>query len=542
MFDGDDAVREECGVVGIYAPGFDVARLAFFALYALQHRGQESSGIATSDGQSTYIHKGMGLVSQVFHEENLSPLRGHIAIGQNRYSTTGGSHLRNAQPYVIDTLYGPLGIAYNGNLTNAWDLRRTLLERGVGLFTSTDSEIITQMLAAPPAFQQGETLVTSGEPGCGETRDTLCNGLGASCTHGRAEHVHGAPPLPSTYARWPASIRAFMQVARGAYSLAILTHDALYAVRDPYGMRPLCLGVLDGGGYVVASESCALLTIGARYLREVEPGEIVRIDQQGLTSIEQHPASRSALCIFEYVYFARPDSILEGQVVHEVRQRLGRQLAREAPADADIVVGVPDSATPAAIGYSLESGLPFTEGLIKNRYIGRTFIQPDDRLRQIGVRLKYNPITANLRGKRVVLVDDSIVRGNTAGPMVQLLRDGGATEVHVRVSSPPVRNPCFMGVDMATYEELIAHRLNEDEIRRKIGADSLKYLSLDGMLDVVGEAPHVRQSRYCTACFSGCYPIPIPEWLFSNKRNKSMFEHGSPDEPNTPKPKMTVRA
>lgn len=543
-----DGIHEECGVFGIYAPGLDVARLSFFALYALQHRGQESSGIATSDGQTTYIHKGMGLVSQVFHEENLGPLKGHLAIGQNRYSTTGSSHLRNAQPYLIDTLYGPLGIAYNGNLTNAWELRRMLLERGVGLFTTTDSEIITQMLAAPPnvwekdGWEKGSWEKTrlarpnasgNGEHGeHGEHGEQQHNGamgerMGDNGTSGSATgHPPDGQAGTQQMTRWPASIRAFMQEARGAYSLAILAHDAIYAVRDPYGMRPLCLGELESGGHVVASESCALLTIGARYLREVRPGEIVRIDSQGITSMGEYPSPRPALCIFEYVYFARPDSVLEGQVVHEVRQRLGRQLAREAPADADIVVGVPDSATPAAIGYSLESGLSFTEGLIKNRYIGRTFIQPDDRLRRIGVRLKYNPLTANLKGKRVVLVDDSIVRGNTAGPMVQLLRDGGATEVHVRVSSPPVRNPCFMGVDMATYEELIAHRLGIEEIREQIGADSLSYLSLEGMLEVVGDSPDIRKVRHCNACFSGCYPVPIPEWLFSSERDKSIFESG----------------
>lgn len=506
----DDVPHEECGVFGVYAPGLDVARLTFFALYALQHRGQESSGIATCDGHMAYIHKGMGLVSQSFKEENLGPLKGHMAIGQNRYSTTGASKLRNAQPYLIETMYGPLGIAHNGNLTNAFQLRKTLLERGVGLFTSTDSEVIIQVLSAPPEVWMN-------------------NGLG-TWNHDSFEEGEDASMLPRivrpvTSDHWEARIQAFMQVARGAYALAILTRDAVYAVRDPLGLRPLCLGELDGG-YVVASESCALLTIGAHYLREVRPGEIVRIDSSGLTSMMAIESDHHALCIFEYVYFARPDSILEGHVVHEVRQRLGRQLARESPVAADAVVGVPDSATPAAIGYSLESGLPYTEGLIKNRYIGRTFIQPDEHLRQIGVRLKYNPLTDNLQGKRVVMIDDSIVRGNTAGPMVQLLRDGGATEVHVRVSSPPVRNPCFMGVDMATYNELIAHKLNVEEICHRIGADSLAYLSMEGMLKVVNRNEYVEpnESRHCSACFSGCYPIAIPEWLFRNERDKNMFE------------------
>jgi amidophosphoribosyltransferase len=293
-------------------------------------------------------------------------------------------------------------------------------------------------------------------------------------------------------------------------------------VRDPLGLRPLSIGRLDEG-YVIASETCALGTIGAEYLRYVQPGEIVRIDANGLTSFVGRESTRKALCVFEYVYFARPDSLLDGQVIHKSRQNLGRTLAREAPADADIVVGVPDSATPAAIGYALESGIPFSEGLTKNCYIGRTFIEPDDQLRKANVRLKYNALTSNLEGQRVVLVDDSIVRGNTAGPLVQLLRDGGATEVHVRVSSPPVRHPCFMGVDMATYRELIAHRLDIDEICERIGADSLDYLSLPGMLSAI-QATVGFQNNYCTACFSGEYPIDIPEWLFETDRDKFVFE------------------
>lgn len=471
---------------GIYAPGADVARITFFALYALQHRGQESAGIATSDGHMAYIHKGMGLVSQVFNEENLRPLRGHLAIGHNRYSTTGSSHLRNAQPYLIETMHGPLGVGHNGNLTNSPLLRRKLLERGVGLISSTDSEVITQMLAAPPP---------NGEP-------------------------HGPD--------WEARIAAFMQEAEGAYCLVILTRDAIFAVRDPLGLRPLCLGELPGDngkpGYVVASESCALGTIGARYLREVRPGEIVRLDAEGIRSIQGlPPASPSALCIFEYVYFARPDSVLEGQTIHRVRQRLGEELAREAPVDADVVVGVPDSATPAAIGYARASGIPFTEGLTKNRYIGRTFIQPDDRLRRAGVHLKYNPLTANLEGRRVVLIDDSIVRGNTAGPLVRLLREGGAKEVHVRVSSPPVRHPCFMGVDMATHEELIAYQKSVEEIREHIGADSLAYLSHEGMMRAV-TAEIGRDAGHCSACFTGRYPIRLETWWTHRHLQKLSFE------------------
>ena len=461
--------KEACGVFGIFAPTTEVARTTFFGLYALQHRGQESAGIASTDGRRAYVHRGMGLVTQVFNEEAMATLRGSIAIGHTRYSTTGASHLRNAQPYVIETLHGPLGIAHNGNLTNAHILRRALLERGVGLSTSTDSETIIQMLAQPLNIDHREP-------------------------------------------RWEARLRSFMDVAEGAFSLAILTRDAIFAVRDPSGFRPLCLGelTLDDGhrGYVVASESCALGTAGATFIREVEPGEIVRIDQDGIHSWPMPLKTPKALCVFEYVYFARPDSNLEGQSIHSVRQRMGELLAEESAVEADVVIGVPDSAIPAAIGYSRVSGVPYIEGLIKNRYIGRTFIQPDDRLRRDRARLKYNPLPENLSGKRVVLVDDSIVRGNTAGPIVSLLRSSGAAEVHFRVSSPPVRHPCFMGVDMGTYEELIANEKNLEEIRNHIGADSLAYLSHGGMMRAVSEK--IGEGRgHCSACFSGNYPLEL---------------------------------
>ena len=457
MGDWGDSPREACGVFGIYAPGEDVARLTFFALYALQHRGQESAGIATSDGRVAHIHKGMGLVAQVFNEENLAPLKGHLAIGHNRYSTTGSSHLRNAQPYLIETYLGPLGVAHNGNLVNAPRLRRELLQRGVGLTASSDSEVITLMLAGAP----GDT--------------------------------------------WEERITAFMRQAYGAYSLTILTRDAVFAVRDPWGFRPLCLGRLNGG-YVVASESSAIATIGAEYLREVQPGEIVTLGAYGLHSRQGLPPTRAALCTFEHIYFSRPDSLWAGRVIHQVRQALGRELAREHPVAADLVVPVPDSSIPAAIGYAQESGIPFNEGLIKNRYIGRTFIQPDDHIRRMGVALKFNPLPENLAGKRVVLVDDSIVRGNTSGPLVRLLRDVGATEVHIRVTCPPIRHPCFMGVDMATYDELIAHRMTVPEIQKYLGCDSLGYLSLEGMMRAIG-----REEGYCNACFTGVYPIDLYE-------------------------------
>jgi len=450
-----DKPREACGVFGIYAPQAQVARLSFFALYALQHRGQESAGIVTCDRGVAHIHKGLGLVSQVFNEENLHYLRGTMAIGHNRYSTTGASHLRNAQPSLIETALGPLAIAHNGNLTNAPSLRRDLLDKGVGLISSSDSEVVIQMLAGA----QGKT--------------------------------------------WEERISAFMQQAEGAYSLTILTRDAIYAVRDPWGFRPLCLGSLNGSSWVAASETCALATIGATFVREVEPGEIVRLDASGVTSWQgAEPARKGALCIFEYIYFARPDSLLEGRSVHEVRRRLGERLAREHPVEADMVIGVPDSATAHAIGYANEAGIPFGEGLIKNRYIGRTFIQPDERLRQLGVALKFNPLP-DLRSRRIIMVDDSIVRGTTSGPIVGLLRQAGAAEVHMRVASPPIRHPCFMGVDMSTEEELIAARMRVAEITRHIGADTLGYLSLQGLVEAVGR----EAQGHCMACFSGHYPV-----------------------------------
>jgi amidophosphoribosyltransferase len=457
----EDKPHDACGVFGIYAPGEDAARLTFFALHALQHRGQESAGIATCYGGQAHIYKAMGLVSQIFNEENLATLPGYLAIGHNRYSTTGSSHLRNAQPLLIETLLGPLGVAHNGNLINAPELRRDLLQRGVGLSTSSDSEVIVQILAGG----------------------------------------HG---------NWNSRMRTLMAQAEGAYALTILTREAVFGLRDPWGFRPLCIGQLEDKGYVLASESCALSTIGAKLVREVQPGEIVRLDEDGLHSEQGASPRRFSLCTFEHIYFARPDSLFHGRVIHKIRQQLGRVLAREAPAEADVVVSVPDSGTPAAIGYAQELGLPFSEGFIKNRYIGRTFIQPKNRLRQNSVQLKFNPLPDNLAGQRVVMVDDSIVRGNTAGPLVQLLRDGGAREVHVRVSSPPIKHPCFMGVDMATHEELIAHNFTIPDICRKIGADSLAYISLEGMMQAVGAVdPDGTSHGYCNACFTGNYPIPV---------------------------------
>jgi amidophosphoribosyltransferase len=451
----DDKPHEECGVFGIYSPGEDVARLTFFGLYALQHRGQESAGIATSDGRRLHWRARLGLVNQAFAEDDLRELPGEIAIGHARYSTTGTTNACNAGPLVAESNIGPIAVAHNGNLVNALALRTELEERGERFATTTDSEILTRLIALSP----GEEIVTK--------------------------------------------IRRAMPRMIGAYSLAVLTTDRLLAVRDPLGVRPLCIGRL-GEHWVVASESCALATVGASFEREVNPGEIVEIDATGLHSHPAPRAVRPATCLFELIYFARPDSIVHNQRLHLVRQRMGEELAREQPAAADIVVGLPDSATPAAIGFARASGIPFTEALIKNRYIGRTFIQPDQRLREMGVSLKFNALPEVLQGKRVVLVDDTIVRGTTSKPIIQLLRNAGAQEVHMRVHAPPMMWPCYLGVDLARREELIAARMTVPEIGEFIGADSIGYLSLEGLLRAIGET-----DSFCTGCLTGNYPVPV---------------------------------
>ncbi len=456
MAGGDDKPREECGVFGICAPGEDVARLTFFGLYALQHRGQESAGIATADGGRLSVRTRLGLVGQAFAEEDLGALRGHIAIGHARYSTSGSNRPANAGPMVTEGPDGPVAVAHNGNLTNAFALRRELEERGERFVTSTDSEVLTRMIATAP----GGDIV---------------------------ERVRWAMPRMI-----------------GAFSLAVLTPTRLLAVRDPLGVRPLCIGQLDGH-WVVASESCALATIGANFEREVEPGEVVEIGPGGMRSHPPTSAHRHAMCLFELIYFARPDSLLHGRRLHLLRQRMGEELAREAPAEADIVVPLPDSAVPAAIGYARASGIPYQEALIKNRYIGRTFIQPDQRLRETGVSLKFNALPEVLTGKRVVLVDDTIVRGTTSRPIVQLLRNAGAAEVHMRVHAPPMMWPCYLGVDLARREELIAARMSVPEIGRHIGADSIGYLSLPGLLRAI-DAP---DAGFCTGCLTGRYPVPV---------------------------------
>lgn len=449
-------LHEACGVFGIYAPGIDVARITFFGLYALQHRGQESAGITTGDGRELRTFKSMGLVVQVFNEEELSFLEGHVAIGHTRYSTTGSSKVCNAQPIVVDSDLGQLALGHNGNLVNTVSLTEQLQESGERLETSTDSEVIARAIASAPGLD------------------------------------------------WESRILHSLHRFQGAYSLVMATANTLYAARDPMGVRPLCVGRLNGG-WVVASETCALDTVGATFIRELEPGELLVIDGEGVRGLRAVESRQRALCIFEFIYFARPDSSIYGQLVYLARQDMGRHLAREYPVDADLVIPVPDSAIPAATGYAQESGIPFGEGLIKNRYIGRTFIQPDQRLRQVGVRLKFNPLPPVLAGKRVVVVDDSIVRGTTTPPVVSLLRRAGAREVHMRICAPPMRFPCYLGVDTARKSELIAANMSVEEIRRHIGADSLGYLSLEGLLASVGQ----QQGHFCRACFTGSYPVPI---------------------------------
>jgi amidophosphoribosyltransferase len=453
-----DNPKEECGVFGVSIPeGEDAAQLAFFGLFALQHRGQEGAGMAVSDGHRARIHKDVGLVTNVFTAEAMRPLVGAHAIGHTRYSTTGSSFVRNAQPFLVETRDGPLAVGHNGNLVNATELRDDLLARGFGLTATSDTEVLTLMLAAA----SGSTW---------EDR------------------------LERTMASW-----------RGAYSLVILAADRVLAVRDPWGFRPLSVGRLPGGGYAVASETCALRTLGCDEISDVEPGEIITLQGHDLRRRQAlAPARKPARCTFEFVYFSRPDSVWDGVSVHHVRQRLGEELAREHPAEADVVIPVPDSSIPAAIGYARASGIPYNDGFIKNRYIGRTFIEPTQQLRAQGVALKFNALPENLEGRRVVMIDDSMVRGTTSGPLVQMVRDAGAIEVHLRITCPPIRHPCYMGVDMGTYEELIAHRLDLDRLREHIASDSLQFLSLEGMMKAIG-----RDDGYCNACFTGSYPIEI---------------------------------
>lgn len=453
-----DKMEEECGVFGVYAPGQDVAGMTYLGLFALQHRGQESAGIAVSDGTTIHMHKAMGLVSQVFDEKTIASLQGNIALGHVRYSTTGSSLVINAQPLVAKYRRGILALGHNGNLVNALDLRLELEAKGHIFQTTIDSEVIASLIA-----QTDRELVED-------------------------------------------AIADSMQRVAGAYALVIMTKDKLFGVRDPYGIRPLAIGVLPQGGYVLSSETCGLDAVGAEFLADVEPGQIVIIDENGLRTRTYGQAGKKSLCVFEFIYFARPDSDIDGHNVHLVRRKFGAQLAREHPVEADIVIPVPDSGISAAIGYAQESGIPYAEGMIKNRYIGRTFIQPDQNMRETSVKIKLNPIRKVLAGKRVIVIDDSIVRGTTSAKIVQMIRDAGAAEVHMRIASPPVTHPCHFGIDTQTSEELIASRHSEDEIRNIIGADTLGYLSIKGMYAASG----LLMEGHCAACFDGDYPIAVP--------------------------------
>jgi len=448
-------LRESCGVFGVYAPNEDVARLTFFALFALQHRGQESAGIATSNGKKLSIYARMGLVSQVFDEESLSYLGGHIAIGHNRYSTMGSSKAINVQPIVAGSGSSAIAVSHNGNIVNAEHLREELSEQGYTFRSTTDTEVIANLILSSPEKN------------------------------------------------WVDKIRYAMHRLQGAYSLTIMTKDSLFGVRGPLGVRPLCLGTIDSG-WVIASESCAMDHIGANFLREIEPGEIVSVTENGLSGYRGE-VGRRALCIFEYIYFARPDSVINGRLLYPARQAMGAGLAQEYPVAADLVMGVPDSATSAGTGYSHQSGIPLGEGLIKNRYVGRTFIEPDQRIRDLGVKLKFNPLPQMLQDKRLVVVDDSIVRGTTTPKVIKMLRRAGAKEVHMRICAPPLRYPCFFGVDMATRRELIAAQKTVPEIRDSIGADSLGYLSIEGLIKAIA----LPMDIFCLACFTGDYPIPV---------------------------------
>ncbi|MBD2665040.1 amidophosphoribosyltransferase [Richelia sinica FACHB-800] len=468
-----DKPEEACGVFGIYAPEQDVAKLTYFGLYALQHRGQESAGIATFEGEQVHQHKDMGLVSQVFNEAILEKLPGHIGVGHTRYSTTGSSRKVNAQPAVVDTRLGKLALAHNGNLVNTIQLREELLKSNFNLVTTTDSEMIAYAIAEE---------VNAG-----------------------ADWLEG-------------SIRAFHR-CQGAFSLVIGTANGVMGVRDPNGIRPLVIGTLGENPvrYVLASETCGLDIIGAEYLRDVEPGELVWITDAGLSSYRWNQQPQRKLCIFEMIYFARPDSIMHNETLYSYRMRLGRRIAQESPVDADIVFGVPDSGIPAAIGFSQVSGIAYGEGLIKNRYVGRTFIQPTQSMRESGLRMKLNPLKDVLAGKRVIIVDDSIVRGTTSRKLVKTLREAGAIEVHMRISSPPVTHPCFYGIDTDTQDQLIAATKSVEEISKQLEVDSLAYLSWEGML----EATREDTNSFCSACFTGDYPVAIPEQV---KRSKLMLE------------------
>jgi amidophosphoribosyltransferase len=465
---GAESPKEACGLFGVWAPEEEVAKLIFFGLYSLQHRGQESAGIAVSDGDGILVYKDMGLVAQVFTEATLATLAGKLGVGHTRYSTTGSSRWENAQPTFKPTpAGGGIALGHNGNLVNTRELAAKVQRKpGTGPRSTTDTDIVTELLAAR----------------MGEEKNLLD------------------------------AIVSLMPEIKGAYSFVIMDERTVYGVRDPNGIRPLSIGRMPSGGWVLASETCALDIVGAAYVRDVEPGEVVAIDERGLRSrIFAKPDPK--LCIFEYVYLARPDSVLYERGVHEVRRELGRLLAKESPVEADLVIGVPDTGPVAAAGYAEEAGIPFGDGIVKNRYVGRTFIQPTQTIRQLGIKLKLNPLKSAIRDKRLIVVDDSIVRGNTTRHIVGMLREAGAREVHLRITSPPIRWPCFYGIDFATKGELVATDLNVDEIRAYVGADSLAYVSLNALVAATGGS----KERFCRACFDGIYPVDVPTELAEPK-------------------------
>lgn len=476
----DDSPKEECAVIGIYAPGRDAARLAFFGLFAQQHRGQESAGIAVSDGTNVRYHKDMGLVTQVFTKDILESMPGHLAIGHTRYSTKGASVARNAGPFFCMSEIGEIAVAHNGNLINADQLKAEMEAEGEQFISTSDSELLARLYVRN--------------------------------THLGVEHAVGE----------------VMKKAKGAFSCTVVTPTQVIGFRDPYGIRPLSVAKLSSGnGYVIASESCAFPPLDAELIRELEPGEMVVIDDKGIRFACAAKTERRTMCMFEFIYFARPDSVMYNTLLYSAREGMGRNLAREHPVEADIVCAVPDSGTAAALAYARESGIPFVEAMLKNRYIHRTFIQPDDEMRRNSVRMKLTPLREHIEGKRVVLVDDSIVRGTTTGQIVKLLVQAGAKEVHVRITAPPIMWPCFYGIDMATKDELIAANMTIEQIREHIGATSLGYLSLPGVVNAVGRP----ENEFCLACFCGKYPIPGSRKGHPDGADVGDFTAISPNQP-----------
>jgi len=468
--DQDDSLKEECGVLGLYTPEQDAARVAFFGLFALQHRGQESAGIAVSDGSKVRMHKDVGLVAHVFDNENAlrKRLPGHMAVGHTRYSTTGGSVRPNAGPIFCQSQVGDVAVAHNGNLINAVELREKMIAEGEVFVTTSDSEVLARILV---------------------------------------RHLQDGPEK---------AVAEVMAQVKGAYSVTALTPTMVIGFRDPNGIRPLVTGHLSDGGFMIASETCAIRTVGGVPGNEVRPGELIVVDKSGVRTSRVVAKAQENMCLFEFIYFARPDSHMYDRLLYSVRERMGEELAKEHPVTADVVVPVPDSGIPAALGYSRISGIPYREGMMKSRYIHRTFIQPDQKMRDLGVRMKLLPLVEHIQGKRVVLVDDSIVRGTTTKNIVSLLYDAGASEVHVRITAPPIKHPCFYGIDMASKGELASAVLSHKELEAKIGASTLGFLSIEGAVRATGRP----QTSFCLACFNGKYPIPVPKELKKNAFEK----------------------